>query len=48
MMVVGFLMLVGRVDLLLHGIWTNGKSKPDSCMSVPGSAGDGRAEAGEA
>ena len=48
MIVIGLIMLLGSIGFLLYGIWTNGKSKPDSPTSVPANASDGQAEVGQA
>ena len=48
MIVVGLIMLFGSVGLLLYGVWTSGRSKPDASASVPVGTGDGQAEVGQA
>jgi len=48
MIVVGLIMLFGSVGFLLYGIWTSGKSKPDTPTSVSAGASDSQAEVGQA
>ncbi len=48
MIVVGLVMLFGSIGLLLYGIWTSGKSKPDASTHVSVGASDNQAEVGQA
>lgn len=48
LIVVGLIMLFGSIGLLLHGIWTSGKSKPEASTSVSATGGDSQAEVGQA